>query len=116
MSMNFWARNGDPITMEQWSELVGNLEYKRVAYTTMGEVVVSTVWLGMNHNFDDVGPPLIFETMIFGGDLADEQWRWATEAEALDGHEKVVGEARIAHQLQLPDAEVERPVPAEEET
>ncbi|WP_166903861.1 hypothetical protein [Mycobacterium sp. DL440] len=31
------------------------------------EVVVSTVWLGLNHSFTDDGPPIIFETMVFGG-------------------------------------------------
>jgi hypothetical protein len=54
---------------------------------------VSTVWLGLNHAFGD-GPPLIFETMVFGlnGNDNDEEYceRYSTETEALAGHEKAV--------------------------
>ena len=47
---------------------------------------VSTVWIGINHNFSGEGPPLIFETMVFGseGDLYCE--RYATEEQAREGH------------------------------
>ena len=51
---------------------------------------VSTVWLGLNHQWGD-GPPLIFETMIFGADGAtDYQERYATEADAIQGHQRAV--------------------------
>ena len=30
-------------------------------------VFISTVFLGIDHNFNLEGPPLLFETMIFGG-------------------------------------------------
>jgi hypothetical protein len=41
----------------------------RVAYTDIGEAGISTVFLGLNHNFFGGGPPLLFETIIFGGHL-----------------------------------------------
>jgi hypothetical protein len=46
-------------------------------------VEISTVFLGMDHGFG--GPPMIFETMIFGGPHDGEQWRHSTweEAEAF---------------------------------
>jgi hypothetical protein len=53
---------------------------------------VSTVFLGINHNYTG-GMPLLFETMVFaeGGDvdsnLDGEQERYITEAEAAAGHE-----------------------------
>jgi len=50
-----------------------------------GTVDVSTIWLGLNHQWGD-GPPLIFETMVFGGGLDQEQERYSTESEALVGH------------------------------
>jgi len=28
---------------------------------------VSTVFLGLDHNFSSKGPPVVFETMVFGG-------------------------------------------------
>ena len=81
-------------------------EYKRVAFTVVAEGIhVSTVWLGIDHNFTPYGPPLIFETMVFveldtpvrirGREFpfdGTEQHRWATEAEAVAGHERVVAD------------------------
>lgn len=51
--------------------------------------LVSTVFLGLNHAFHD-GPPLLFETMIFGGAHDLYQDRYATKAEAIEGHERAV--------------------------
>jgi hypothetical protein len=53
---------------------------------------VSTVFLGIDYNFGPEGPPLLYETMVFGGMRGDEQWRYATRAEALAGHERIVAE------------------------
>jgi hypothetical protein len=63
---------------------------KRVAHDTLdNENSVSTVFLGLNHQYGD-GPPLIFETMVFGGKYDQEQERYATEAQALEGHARWV--------------------------
>lgn len=79
-------REGHPITMAQYGVLHGDKEYVQVARTEFGsDVLVSTVWLGIDHQFGD-GPPLIFETMVFGGHLDGEQDRYSTEREARDGH------------------------------
>jgi hypothetical protein len=67
--MHYFYRQGRPITMDQWVELrregdyylVGNLTEDREDGT---RIEISTVWLGLDHQFG-VGPPLIFETMIF---------------------------------------------------
>lgn len=91
--MNYYDRNGEPITMDEWVNLF-TPDYKRVAETTLPNgVYVSTVWLGLNHRYTDDGPPLIFETMAFensdfGRDLRQD--RYATEEEALKGHEEMV--------------------------
>ncbi len=42
-----------------------------VAKTRIGELEVSTVFLGLGHRFGSQGPPLLFETMVFG--LPDDQ-------------------------------------------
>jgi len=49
---------------------------------------ISTVFLGIDHNFGD-GPPLLFETMVFGGKLDQEQDRYSTYDEAITGHDKM---------------------------
>ena len=57
--------------------------------TISGDIEVSTVFLGLDHQFGD-GPPLLFETMIFGGERNQEQWRYTTWDEAEAGHDMVV--------------------------
>ena len=48
---------------------------------------VSTVFLGLDHNFGQ-GPPLIFETMVFPNEWWTDwmQDRYSTEEEAFSGH------------------------------
>ena len=46
---------------------------------------LSTVFLGIDHNFSYEGPPILFETMAFDIDI-DVESRWATENEARIGH------------------------------
>lgn len=57
----------------------------------IGDVKVSTVFLGVDHYFGD-GPhePLIFETMIFGGEHNDYQTRCSTWEQAEEMHKKAV--------------------------
>ena len=60
-----------------------------VAKIFIGDVNVSTIFLGLDHSFSD-GPPLLFETMIFGGEHDQYQDRFATWEEAEAGHAKAV--------------------------
>lgn len=72
-------------------------EEKKVARTTVGKKVVSTVFLGLDHNWDPTGKPLVFETMVFPeeGDYSDEICeRYHTYKEARSGHAKIVKELR----------------------
>ena len=50
---------------------------------------VSTVFLGLDHSFGG-GTPILFETMIFGGEYDDYQERYHTLEEAQVGHEKAI--------------------------
>lgn len=88
-----YDRKGNPITYAEWERLFSNEDYKRVALFETGDVSVSTVWLGLDYNWLG-SPPLIFETMIFGGDRDSEQWRWPTEAAAIAGHDQIAAELR----------------------
>lgn len=60
-----------------------------------GDVVVSTVFLGIDHSFGR-GRPTLYETMIFGGPLDETQDRYETRQAALNGHEHYVALAKAA--------------------
>jgi hypothetical protein len=53
------------------------------------DVAVSTVFLGINHNYTG-GAPVLFETMIFGGPWDQYQWRYTLRTEAERGHAAIV--------------------------
>ena len=69
----------------EWGEWHSNIDNRRVARDERGDVNVSTVFLGMDHQFGE-GPPLLFETMVFGGKFDDECERYSTWDEAEAGH------------------------------
>lgn len=93
--MSYYDRKGNPISFEQFI-ILWQMKERRVALTEGPGWRVSTVWLGLNHSFGG-GPPLIFETMSFEEGEEQEQERYATEAEALAGHEAVVAKVRARH-------------------
>lgn len=90
----YYDREGKPISQKEWIRLMALPDYKIVAQHQVGDSWVSTVWLGLNHRFGAEGPAIIFETLVFGGRLADEMVRYATEAQALEGHGVMVGRVR----------------------
>lgn len=110
----YYDRQGKPIyDTLQWAKLLEDRQYKIVKqeHTPKKMYWVSTVWLGIDHDFswrhDEPNPcPVIFETMVFderpenqrttefsgdrtfAPDLAQE--RYTTEAEALEGHARLL--------------------------
>jgi hypothetical protein len=52
-------------------------------------VKVSTVFLGLDHAFMS-DKPILFETMIFGGEHDDYQERYSTWDEAEAGHQRAI--------------------------
>jgi hypothetical protein len=90
---NYYDRQGNRMTLRQWARSFEKRPDRRVAETTLPDGTwISTVWLGLDHSFGS-GPPLIFETMVFPSqdDMRDQDCdRYSTEAEALDGHARMV--------------------------
>ena len=62
---------------------------RKVAHTCKGKVRISTVFLGLDHSFGH-GRPLLFETMVFGGSLDEEQERCTTWEEAEIMHNQMI--------------------------
>jgi hypothetical protein len=65
----------------RWLEMAN----RSVADETVGDVRISTVFLGLDHGFG-ARRPILFETMVFGGPLDQECERYATWDEAEEGH------------------------------
>lgn len=74
-------------TVEEWAKGF-EISSRRVARTELRRnAMVSTVFLGLNHNYFG-GKPLLFESMVFmHGDGDQDMERYATWDEAVVGHE-----------------------------
>lgn len=84
----YFDHDAQPISQERWLELATGPRH--LAKTDLGRRgAVSTVWLGLDHSFG-FGPPLIFETMVFGGPLDEEMERYSSRESAMVGHRFMV--------------------------
>jgi len=78
-----------PVDLMAWAKWFETAE-RHVAKTKINDDVhVSTVFLGLDHSFG-AGPPLLFETMIFGGEHDQYIDRYETWEQAEAGHKKAV--------------------------
>lgn len=100
--MRYYKLNPDhstaPTSMQEWARKFESSKDRRVARTELGTVpglvTVSTIFLGLDHGWDEGGPPILFETMIIGGPLDESQERYSTWDEAVAGHGRWVDKAR----------------------
>lgn len=82
--------DGNPISMREWSALNEDPARKRVALDHIGDVEISTIWIGI----DLVAAhrrPRVYETAVFNADghvivLA----RYSTREEAIEGHKRAL--------------------------
>ncbi len=88
--------NGDPkpeYDLLKWSLWFEENGKKRILKQTKigDDVFVSTVFLGMDYSFsDEPHDPVLWETMIFVKDKGDNEERYSSKEEALEGHERIV--------------------------
>jgi len=76
------------VTVHEWAVWFETAN-RQTAFTLVSQeplIEVSTIFLGLDYNVFRKGPPLLWETMIFGG--PNNQWsgRWSSHDEALEGH------------------------------
>ena len=76
---------GDVLEWGKWFATTNRITARK----RIGSVRVSTVFLGLDHSFGG-GPPLLWETMIFGGPHGDCKWRYSSLKDALAGHKDAV--------------------------
>lgn len=115
----------DPLA---WARQFEDVALRTVAqdHVKMGSqrVYVSTIFLGMDHNYFDDGPPILWETMAFledetlqdsapagctpiprtwGNDVG--QWRWRSEEAAVTFHARLCKTLREASLAPAKDGE-----------
>ena len=70
--------------------------YRRIRFTPLtGEVAVSTVWMGIHHGKERT---FLFQTMVLGCD-DHPMHHWASEDEALAGHDRIVADLRAGGKM-----------------
>ena len=79
-------RKSVPVDEPEWAQWFGAHHDERVVGRwDVAGTEMSTVFLGFDHQFRD-GPPLLFETMVFGSGRVDLVGRYSTWADAEEGH------------------------------
>lgn len=79
----------------EWAEQLEEM-YKKdthhIGEDCVNNMRISTVWLGLDHQWVDGESPLLFETMIFKDNNFDSDYleRYSTYEQALEGHKKAV--------------------------
>jgi hypothetical protein len=88
---------GEPVPCEDlltWARWLEDDNHRIVAQEIVAGFKVSTVFLGVDHGLHGHGPPILWETMIFGPDhktaFDGYQERYTSRREALEGHDAAV--------------------------
>jgi hypothetical protein len=84
--------------MKEGAVVLEKVEERTVARTEVGPVIVSTIFLALDHNHYGRGAPVLFETMIFFNEgpgkrpdeWADHQERYTTWELAEAGHARAI--------------------------
>lgn len=83
----------DFLTWAMWLE-DGN---RRVGYTEItSQITVSTVFIGLDYRHFGNGPPILFETIVFGGPLDGDGGRYSSYDDAETAHKMMVAKVRAA--------------------
>lgn len=81
----------------KWAQFMETAERRVAADLDEGDgsgdpaqrIFVSTMFLGLDMSFHGSGPPILWETMVFGGLLDGEQARYTSREAALLGHQSM---------------------------
>lgn len=93
----YFKKDGSPYSgpnaLFDWAKDFENIAERIVGKDELPNgLQVSTVWMGLDHNYGHNNRPLIFESMVFLPNTSDEQemWRYSTWEEAERGHKMLV--------------------------
>src|SRR5206468_2784579 len=88
----------EPVEVLEWARGFDDTEGRIIGHDTLvgpwGPILVSTVFIGLDHDFTGTYP-VLYETMIFNHPLLDGfQARYRTRSEAARGHLLALAAAR----------------------
>lgn len=92
MDQGYWILDDDrrPVKVSDvltWGRWYERDEARNVGDEVINDARISTKFLGIDHRWSE-GPPVLFETMIFGGEHDGYQERCSTWKQAEAEHEK----------------------------
>jgi hypothetical protein len=90
-TLKAWA---DEVAQHDRITALTGIDPWRVDVTKIDDVVISTVFLGLDYRMSRRGPPLLFETKVFGGSLDRFQNRCTTWDKAEAMHAEAVALVR----------------------
>jgi len=82
----------DLIEWSQWMETAD----RRVARDKIGDIVITTMFLGLDRNISRTSSPILFETIILGGNFDKHREQYHNWEEAEAGHQHWVEKVRNA--------------------
>jgi len=81
--------NGNPVLetdLMKWGAWMEHRNLRSIASDTLPDgTLVSTIFLGFDHSWD-APPPVLWETMVFGGEHDQFQDRYSSLEDAKAGH------------------------------
>lgn len=86
--------DGVPLQVDDvfvWAEWYEHAKEQRIVrQTKKNGVLVSTVFLGIDHSFSrSRAAPILWETLVFGGEHDGETERYIARADAVKGHDEM---------------------------
>ncbi len=91
-----------PVTCEvlEWAKWFGKND-RKVNHTEIGNFIISTVFLGLDHRFGCKSEwlPILFETMVFEGGACADMDRYSSWEQAEEGHDRMV--EKVKQQIRL---------------
>jgi len=83
----------------EWAERFDDDSMRSVAFDIIDprpdhRIEVSTVFIGIDYNVHRQGPPLLWETMVFGGAMDLKATRYASYEAAIEGHRATCAQVR----------------------
>lgn len=84
----------DTLKAARWFENAGSNGLRTLALSEFTkDHFLSTVFLGLDHNYWGGGEPILYESLWFGGEHDGEMRRYHSKEEALEGHKEMLAEA-----------------------